>query len=86
MSKLLGGDKLDEPQAQEIKLTRNVDVDVVYGTNNIRFVCSFSFEINQGRNNFEKITTLVDEQINDTRQEVLRKIASKLGVKVDFVS
>ena len=67
------------------KVSREVSVDQVDTPESVRYIISFSIELPQGHNNFEQVTAVLDEELTRGRNEIINKIAKKLGVGVNFV-
>ena len=70
---------------EKAELSRKVSVDMLeIPSSGLHFSASFSFDLNEGTNNFYQMSEVVDEQINAARLDILEKLANKLGVKVNF--
>ena len=73
-----------KPDRIEAQITRNADVDILFETDGIRFMVSFGFKLPQGTNNFPQLTEMIDLEIMTARNEIIKKVARKLGAKVNF--
>ena len=60
-----------------------VDVFEIPGSG-LHFSTSITFDVPQGTNNFLELSEIVDNNISNARYEMLEKLATKLGVKVNF--
>ncbi|MCK9370740.1 hypothetical protein M0R04_12595 [Candidatus Dojkabacteria bacterium] len=60
-----------------------VDVFEIPGKG-LHFSTSIIFDVPQGKNNFFELSEIVDKNISNARYEMLEKLATKLGVKVNF--
>lgn len=74
----------ESEEIQEPEIATPVTVETLHTDAGMRFIVHFSFDLPQGTNNFYTMSEFVDKQMNDVRAEVLKKVANKLGVKVNF--
>lgn len=79
---------------RKIKLERKKEITVGTGVNvesievpgvGIRMIVNFSFDLPLGTNNFNKMVEHIDQEIMESREEVIKKVANKLKVGVNFV-
>lgn len=68
------------------EVSSKVSVDTLQLPDALHFTAQFSFDIKTGRNNFTELSNVVDNEINSARNQILEKIANKLGVKVNFTN
>lgn len=76
-------DKKVLPKVEPV-VTRSVNVETLMETTGMRFIVSFSFKLPEGTNNFSQLSEMVDNEINEGRNAILKKVAQKLGAKVNF--